>query len=451
MLTKPIFESIMNNLKYLSNLTNLMDESLAIDFRDFISSEILKDFNIQEKEVIDVIKTSKDFHFDKKTKLIKFRKRADMNILIIKDFHINSDSIREEELIIKKIDFLKKLLLFSCNTKLSFSKNYNNFPSKLRVINFVSKTNEYHCIFENEYWTNLAFEFIHEITLNNVIFEETNLDRKSALVISVAGESLKRRLFPEMINLSIEKQKSLINQLFKDPKAQLTNLLDCSEIEMGSNLNKYKENNNNSIFERSSLNINHQYKSKSLLKRLSSVDLVSKGRSFYNNTRNKYNILDSNILNNLLGNRNLSKCDKKELEVLNGKRNTSNNKLSVIYAPFQHKNSVSLPKTNRPKLTVLDSDLLLINYKPTYKSNYKYSNIELKSVYNHLQFMNGFKEQPAVDTSFDEIFLNKPKTIEHYKTQKLKSIVFTSHKPSTSTNRESMYSNNYYSSKRSIY
>lgn len=183
------FEAVMNknSLKLLPKLVEDMDENLAINIEKFISNPLLKELSLSSSTVIDIIKQSKEFHYDKKQKMIKFKKKADLNLLIFPDFEIKGNKNADVD---EKIKFLKDTLYLSCKLLSSSSDNvsnkislnsyssndaniisklktknvdYDNFPSHIKRIQLSALKSKFQIIFENEDWANKALLFLDDL------------------------------------------------------------------------------------------------------------------------------------------------------------------------------------------------------------------------------------------------------------------------------------------------
>lgn len=62
-----------------------MDENLAINTTSFLNNPLISPFNIEMQNLVECIKASKKLHYDNKQKLIRFKEKADRNIVIFKD------------------------------------------------------------------------------------------------------------------------------------------------------------------------------------------------------------------------------------------------------------------------------------------------------------------------------------------------------------------------------
>lgn len=207
-ITLNIYEAIMNKetIKFLPALVEDMDENLAIHIDTFVNNQLIKPFNLNPKEVIQIVKGSKRYHYDTKTKTLKFKKKADQNVIIVDNFEAPPVENELEE--ITKIKFLKNSLLLSTKQQLE-NHTYHHFLNKLKKIEKVNEN--FHLVFENEDYASEAKEFFQ--TLN----KEGHF--KTELKMTQAAESLKRRVVSEYpCDLpTLKQQNSLVGALFKNP------------------------------------------------------------------------------------------------------------------------------------------------------------------------------------------------------------------------------------------
>jgi hypothetical protein len=92
------------SLKKLPCLVSSMDENLAIHIVEFISSPLLQHLDLKRNRLVETIRQSNKYIYDNKTGLIKFKEKADRNILILNNY------INDESLVESKQDEFKQLL-----------------------------------------------------------------------------------------------------------------------------------------------------------------------------------------------------------------------------------------------------------------------------------------------------------------------------------------------------
>lgn len=488
------YEKLMNKdtIRLLPRLLEDMDQNMAISIDTFLANPLIKDCKIDKVMLIDIVKNSKEFHYDKKTKMLKFKKKADLNILIVSDFKFKDrqDDLNSEDYVQDKLNFLKKTLLLSCNYKcnsdISSTKDYMNFPSKLRKIQYINENSSFQIIFDAEQWASLAFGFLQDL-VNDGYFSKI-FEENCELKVSSAAETLKRRILYDLPKnvleaCSFERQLKTIKDIMKDPYKYDPNkfLVDFVYSNSVSASTKYPN------YQRQSLNLIFQYQSKNIEKiktRLNSTEIgirrqsnenrkrqlsvreTSYGKFMFNHqkgkeykqsliaeaatSKNKFNLVmkNQNIENqSLIGGRKLSKAEEKEL-----KSNSKMKRLSTIDVPQNHKYSVNMPIKN-----VLKIDDYGIK-KAENQIKYKYETNELTSVFVHLLYLKKFMNVPEEFAKAEdkEMILDIthpfPKTIEHFLestkdgNEKLNQKY---HKASADIKRNSYYgisyqSNNYY-------
>jgi len=176
----------------LPSIVNLMDENLAINIIDFIGNPVMSELQLNQAKLIETIKLSSKFHYDTKLSLIKFKEKADRNILIIRHFLTTADDRTAKEEFIKKI-------ISNCN---------GNYINKIKKIDFVADS--IHVVFQHE-----DFSMEVEKYLNNLIQGKETSDEFSQLYkadICLAAESLKRRVLSNLVQNSLWKQIQIINK-----------------------------------------------------------------------------------------------------------------------------------------------------------------------------------------------------------------------------------------------
>jgi len=138
-------------LKNLPALVDEMDENLAIDINNFLSNNILKEFKLEKQNIIDVVKQSKKLHYDNKSQYIKFKEKADRNIVIFKNI------IENEEDILLKCEFIKSAIENKSKCLLNKIKGFDRVEKNLMFI------------FDNEDHSQELENFINNSLKNNVI------------------------------------------------------------------------------------------------------------------------------------------------------------------------------------------------------------------------------------------------------------------------------------------
>jgi DNA-binding transcriptional regulator YhcF (GntR family) len=91
------------SLKKLPSLVNMMDENLAINIVDFISSPLLQHLDLKRNKLVETIRQSTKYVYDNKTSLIKLKEKADRNIIIINGYLKDGSDVEKKQEEIKQI------------------------------------------------------------------------------------------------------------------------------------------------------------------------------------------------------------------------------------------------------------------------------------------------------------------------------------------------------------
>lgn len=127
-----------------------MDENLAININEFINHPLFRDFNFNNQKLIEIIKQSKKLHYDNKSQFIKFKEKADRNIVIFNNF------IEEDQDIINKCETIK------CKIK----EKAKNLINRIKGVDKIEKNLMF--IFDNEDHSQELEKIINESKKNNV-------------------------------------------------------------------------------------------------------------------------------------------------------------------------------------------------------------------------------------------------------------------------------------------
>jgi hypothetical protein len=185
-------ESLCN----LPTLVNFMDENLSININDFINNEILSQLQLNQAQLIDIIKSSNKFHYDNKNSLIKFKEKADRNILIIANF-VNTDERKEKE------EFVRKLIS-------DFNSNYIKEIKKIDLVG-----DSFHVVFQNEDISMDVEKYLIALLQKEPSSEENSkyFNELQRANICLAAESLKRRVLTNLITNPQWKQVQFVNKI----------------------------------------------------------------------------------------------------------------------------------------------------------------------------------------------------------------------------------------------
>ena len=385
------YEALMNkeSLKFLPTLLNEMDENLGITVDKFCSNPLLQSLKIETSQIIEIVKNSKDFHYDKKSKMLKFKKKADLNLIIFPNFEISGVESIED-----KIKYLKSTIFMSCKlleksenlsdleivieNLIKKGKTYDNFPSKLKRIVFVDTKNIFQISFESEYYATQAFSFFESLIEENYF---SNLKEKPAIVL--AAETLKRRILRDISleqQLSTQSQISFIRYILKNPTSFSTNdFFTKSSFSKETNKYEHSKLNPNKIF-------NEIYNNENISKVVNS----SKRNSSMNRDNILKNIPSNKVsINSSLQNK-LNEPSTKETEYynINNKDRIRSNSLIKLFSSY--KNSVSYFPSSTKKNEVSTEKLL-----PAYNLRNKFDLTFNQNLYNHY-FL---KQNPDQDIS----------------------------------------------------
>jgi hypothetical protein len=110
-----------NTLFKLPSLVDSMDENLSIHLTDFLNHSLFIDLKIHKDKLIEVLKKSKNFVWDFRTGLIKFKEKADRNILIVSNCMYDIEDIR-------------KLLININNLYIYKIKKIENFEKSIHIL-----------------------------------------------------------------------------------------------------------------------------------------------------------------------------------------------------------------------------------------------------------------------------------------------------------------------------
>lgn len=138
-------------LKNLPALVDEMDENLAININNFLTNSVFKGISFDKQNIIDIVKQSKKLHYDNKSQFIKFKEKADRNMIIFKNV-VESDGD-----VIPKCEFIKNAI----------GNKSKCLIGKLKVVDRVEKNLMF--IFDNEDHTQ-EIEKLMNLSLKNQVF-----------------------------------------------------------------------------------------------------------------------------------------------------------------------------------------------------------------------------------------------------------------------------------------
>ena len=383
-LTEAFYDALMNkdSLKILPKLIDDMDENLGIKVDKLIENPIIKPFSLQASQFVDVVKNSKNYHYDKKLKIFRFKKKPDLNLILFPDFEFTEkDSIKKS--ISDKIKFLKDTLYLSCklfgnkkneNQEENFNgdieakvisdlmqKNieFDNFTYKLGRIQFNENLKQFQIIFDAELYSSQALQFFNELNALNYFenYIKSTDSENFTYKPSQAAETLKKRILREIP--PVENQLSLSNQI-NFIKYILNNPVSFSSKDFIMSIdNENKKGNTSEQYERPKLNLMKMYKQ--------DFDLVDlrflMTRENYDNQRKKRNLsMGENRRLNSVHKTSINQTNtyKKAVEI-NEKRNS--------YAMLNNPNY----KADARNSHSMNKNLSLVDYIDNLKQEYNFN------------------------------------------------------------------------------
>ena len=72
-----------------------MDENLFFNIQDFIKHPLMLEHKLSQGKLVEVLRQSPKFHYETKTGTIKFKEKADRNILIIRKLIKDPENLNE--------------------------------------------------------------------------------------------------------------------------------------------------------------------------------------------------------------------------------------------------------------------------------------------------------------------------------------------------------------------
>ena len=189
-----------------------MDENLFINIAEFIKHPLLREHRLNQPKLVEAIRSCPKFHYETKTGIIKFKEKADRNILIIRKFLKTPGGDTER---IQKEEFLKKLI--KANNK-----------SHVHRIKKIDKIGDgFHVVFEHEDVSQAVEKFFIEklqkeegtLLLLSLLQDDILIDDFLKAEICLAAESLKRRVVSayESKPPSMWQQVQRINDILLNP------------------------------------------------------------------------------------------------------------------------------------------------------------------------------------------------------------------------------------------
>ena len=232
-----------------------MDENLFINIGDFIKHPLIREHRLNQPKLVEAIRSCPKFHYETKTGIIKFKEKADLNILIIRRFLKIPESDTER---IQKEEFIKKLIR-------------ENNKSHVHRIKKIDKIGDgFHFVFEHEDVSQAVEKFLIErlqkeeggrVLLLSIVQDESLINDFLQADICLAAESLKRRVVSayESKPPSMWQQVQRINDILLNPVIHVPRRYTHNQ-KMNVN-NKRQEYQPNNINRNSNMNMNSNFQS----------------------------------------------------------------------------------------------------------------------------------------------------------------------------------------------
>jgi hypothetical protein len=135
-----------DTLKKLPLLLDTLNEDLSVITHDFVKNDLLSQYKINPNKLHMIIKETQKYAFDTKTNTIKFREKADRNILILMNIlKENNDQVNELN---EKEQWIKSAIS-------DYGKNYINGIKKIERVK-----NNIHILFINEDYSTKLEEYM---------------------------------------------------------------------------------------------------------------------------------------------------------------------------------------------------------------------------------------------------------------------------------------------------
>jgi hypothetical protein len=438
------------SLTHLPFIVKDMDENLTINISDFINNQLIKDLNLHQAKLIEVIKSSNKFHYDIKTGMIKFKEKADRNILIIGDFIRSSEQDEKKS----KEEYLKEIIR-------EMNKNYFH---KIKKLDNVGKG--FHIVFEHEDISIEVEKYLLGVyLLKRMSSENVNLlsfkyydDLKNSN-ICLAAESLKRRIINNTLPLfnSLWAQANYLNAILLNPVPYIPRRFTAIEIDhlhnlkrlsnLGNNIpdidvivngnenvktqNKYFIHSNTYV-NNSSKKSKKQRKSETNYLTLNNNNFVKKEdsiRKLSTITHNKFDLVNGYGINSSLKEMTSQAITYNSLG--NPSTNSANYNKFVSSVNENQMRRVSYNISRDPNIeTPLNKvyDLKINRDESNLKVNsikFKYEKKEILSVYFHMNFLKKFEFPEELKNNFiSSVMMENPKSLlESLKVKNLESTV----------------------------
>lgn len=143
-----------------------MDENLAININSFLINALFQEFKLDKQNVVDIVKQSKKLHYDNKSQFIKFKEKADRNMIIFRNIIENNEDV------IPKCD----------NIKSSIGNKSKCLIGKLKGVDKVDKNLMF--VFDNEDHTQEIEKLINASLKNKVLMFSYSLSNQRKIILT---------------------------------------------------------------------------------------------------------------------------------------------------------------------------------------------------------------------------------------------------------------------------
>jgi hypothetical protein len=218
-----------------------MDENLFFNIQDFIKHPLLLEHKLSQPKLVEVLRQSPKFHYENKTGTIKFKEKADRNILIIRKLLKDPDNTDEIKI---KEDFLTQLIK-------------ENNKSHFHRIKKIDKVGEgFHVVFDHEDVSQNVEKFFNErlkhegrVLISSIIKEDKFdfIENFLNSEILLAAESLKRRVVSAYDSKvpSMWQQVQRVNEILLNPSKHVQRrYTQGSKVNSGLNFGNKNKNQN---------------------------------------------------------------------------------------------------------------------------------------------------------------------------------------------------------------
>ena len=145
-------------------LVDEMDENLAININFFLINKIFKELQLDKQNIIDIVKQSKKLHYDNKSQFIKFKEKADRNIIIFRKV------IETDEDVNPKCEYIKNAIGHKSKCLIGKLKAVDKVDRNLMFIfDHEDHTQDIEKLMNDSLKNKVRIKFIH--CLFNIIFE----------------------------------------------------------------------------------------------------------------------------------------------------------------------------------------------------------------------------------------------------------------------------------------